>query len=166
MSEIVLWVVALGLKGIVILVLNLLPRPPRHRDRPDTGITDGMGWHPGIAVYFFAVPTGACNHVHCTDVNEIIISVWLVGHPCLAQTLERAPYAALAGRIQVWAQIKPVIERERFAQLIGHALKNAGCQHPLLTDSGMAYCGRRQKGCPGRLAAFYAPPCGSLCPKD
>src|SRR3546814_16587538 len=30
-----------------------------------------------------------------------LITVWLVGHPSLAQTLERAPYAALHSRIQV-----------------------------------------------------------------
>ena len=77
-----------------------------------------------------------------------MISVWLVGHPCLAQTLERAPYAALAGRIQVRVQIKPVIERERFAQLIGHALKNAGCQHTLLSDSGMEVLRQASKGLP------------------
>jgi len=77
-----------------------------------------------------------------------VISVWLVGHPCLAQTLERAPYAALAGRIQVRVQLKPVIERERFAQLIGHALKDAGCQHTLLTDSGMEVLRQASKGLP------------------
>ncbi|WP_186405649.1 ExeA family protein, partial [Candidatus Accumulibacter aalborgensis] len=58
-----------------------------------------------------------------------LITVWFVGHPVLAQTLERAPYAALAGRIQARVQMRPVIERERFAQLIAHALKSAGCSH-------------------------------------
>ena len=64
-----------------------------------------------------------------------LISVWLVGHPALAQILERTPYAALYSRIQVRVQIKPVLERERFVQLIQHALKSAGCQHNLLADS-------------------------------
>ena len=80
-----------------------------------------------------------------------LISVWLVGHPSLAQTLERAPYAALYSRIQVRVQIKPVVERERFALLIGHALKRAGCQHTLLADSGMEVLRQASKGLP-RLA--------------
>ena len=45
-----------------------------------------------------------------------LISVWLVGHPALAQTLDRAPYAALASRIQVRVHLKPVVERERFGR--------------------------------------------------
>src|SRR3546814_923536 len=39
-----------------------------------------------------------------------LITVWLVGHPSLAQTLERAPYAALHSRIQVQVKLKPVVE--------------------------------------------------------
>lgn len=77
-----------------------------------------------------------------------LISVWLVGHPSLAQTLERAPYAALYSRIQVRVQIKPVVERERFALLIQHALKSAGCQHTLLADSGMEILRQASKGLP------------------
>jgi type II secretory pathway predicted ATPase ExeA len=80
-----------------------------------------------------------------------LISVWLVGHPSLAQTLERAPHAALYSRIQVRVQIKPVVERERFALLIQHALKSAGCQHTLLADSGMEVLRQASKGLP-RLA--------------
>jgi type II secretory pathway predicted ATPase ExeA len=77
-----------------------------------------------------------------------MISVWMVGHPALSQTLERAPYAALHSRIQVRVQIKPVVERERFAQLIQHALKSAGCQHTLLADSGMELLRLASKGLP------------------
>ncbi len=66
-----------------------------------------------------------------------LMTVWLVGHPILAQTLERAPYAALASRLQVRVQIKAITERARFAELIGHALKQAGCTHTLLSDSGL-----------------------------
>ena len=77
-----------------------------------------------------------------------LISVWLVGHPALAHTLERAPYAALAGRIQARVQLKPVQERERFAQLIHHALKSAGCTHTLLADSGMEILRQASKGLP------------------
>jgi len=77
-----------------------------------------------------------------------LITVWLVGHPALAQTLERAPYAALYSRIQVRVHIQPIIERERFVLLIGHALKTAGCQHTLLADSGMELLRQASKGLP------------------
>lgn len=77
-----------------------------------------------------------------------LISVWLVGHPSLGQTLERAPYAALHGRIAARIHLKPVAERERFAQLIAHALKTAGCQHTLLADSGMEVLRHASKGLP------------------
>jgi type II secretory pathway predicted ATPase ExeA len=77
-----------------------------------------------------------------------LISVWLVGHPVLAQTLERAAYAALASRIQVRVRLKPVVERDRFAQLIAHALKSAGCQHTLFADSGLEILRQASKGLP------------------
>jgi len=77
-----------------------------------------------------------------------LMTVWLVGHPGLAQTLDRAPYAALAGRIQVRLQLKPVVERDRFAQLIHHALKTAGCRHTLLADSGMELLRLASQGLP------------------
>jgi type II secretory pathway predicted ATPase ExeA len=77
-----------------------------------------------------------------------LMTVWLVGHPVLAQTLQRAPYAALHGRIQVHAQLKPVLERERFCLLIAHALKSAGSQHNLLADTGMEILRQASKGLP------------------
>jgi len=77
-----------------------------------------------------------------------LMTVWLVGHPVLAQTLQRAPYAALHSRIQVHVQLKPVLERERFALLIAHALKSAGSQHNLLADTGMEILRQASKGLP------------------
>lgn len=77
-----------------------------------------------------------------------LITVWLVGHPALAHILERAPYAALHSRIQVRAHLQPIVERERFFLLIGHALKSAGCQHTLLADSGMELLRQASKGLP------------------
>lgn len=77
-----------------------------------------------------------------------LITVWLAGHPALASMLERAPYAALHGRIQVRVHFTPVIERERFAQLIGHALKTAGCTHSLLSDSGIEQLREASRGVP------------------
>lgn len=69
--------------------------------------------------------------------TQSMITIWLVGQPRLDKTLSLAPYEALASRIQVRVRIKPFHERERFAQLIAHALQQAGCQHTLLSDSGM-----------------------------
>ena len=89
-----------------------------------------------------------------------LISVWLVGHPSPAQSLERAPDAALCSRIQVRVQIKPVVERERFALLIEHALKSVGCQHTLLADSGMEVCARRRRGCRARRKISVRPETG------
>jgi len=77
-----------------------------------------------------------------------MMTVWLVGHPCLALTLDRAPYAALSGRIQVRLQLKPIVERERFTQLIHYALKSIGCQQTLLTDSGMELVRQTSQGLP------------------
>lgn len=77
-----------------------------------------------------------------------LMTVWLVGHPVLAQVLERAPYAALHSRIQVHVQLKPVLERERFALLIAHALKGAGSQHNLLADTGLEILRQASKGLP------------------
>ena len=77
-----------------------------------------------------------------------LLSVWLVGHPNLAATLQRAPYAALASRIQVCVQMRPIFERERFAQLVAHGLTSAGCQHTLLADSGMEILRQASKGLP------------------
>ena len=94
-----------------------------------------------------------------------LMTVWLVGHPTLAQTLERAPYAALHSRIQVRVQLKPVIERERFTALICHALKSAGCRTRCSPIPAWKYCGRPPKACPGRPGAFCAPPCVWPCPR-
>jgi type II secretory pathway predicted ATPase ExeA len=50
--------------------------------------------------------------------------------------------------------LKPVLERERFAALVQHALKAAGCQHTLLADSGMELLRQASQGLPrqaGRL---------------
>lgn len=77
-----------------------------------------------------------------------MITVWMVGHPILAQTLERAPYAALHGRISARVHLKPIVERERFTLMIGHALTSAGCTHTLLADSGMEVLRQASKGLP------------------
>ena len=45
-------------------------------------------------------------------------------------------------------QLRPVIERERFAALISHAFKTAGCTHTLIADSGMEILRQASKGLP------------------
>lgn len=77
-----------------------------------------------------------------------LLTVWLAGHPSLASVLERAPYAALYSRIQVRVHLTPVLERERFAQLIGHALNTAGCTHTLLSDAGIEQLREASRGVP------------------
>lgn len=77
-----------------------------------------------------------------------VMTIWLIGHPHLAHTLERAPYTALHSRIQVRIQLRPILERERFAALISHALKSAGCPHTLIADSGMEILRQASKGLP------------------
>ena len=80
--------------------------------------------------------------------SRSMLTVWLAGHPHLAQTLDRVPYAALASRIQVRIRLAPVLERERFTALVLHALKSAGCQHTLLSDSGLELLRQASKGFP------------------
>lgn len=77
-----------------------------------------------------------------------VLTVWLVGHPVLAHTLQRTAYAALASRIHVHVQLKPILERERFAQLIQHGLKVAGCSHTLLADSALELLRQASQGLP------------------
>ena len=66
----------------------------------------------------------------------------------MAVTLERAPYAALASRIQVSLKLKPIAERERFKELIGHAFNEAGAQHTLVSDSGLELLRQASQGLP------------------
>jgi len=77
-----------------------------------------------------------------------LMTVWLVGLPELAFTLDRAPYAALASRIQVKLKLNPVLERERFYALVTHALKEAGSQHNLLADTGLELLRQGSQGRP------------------
>ena len=62
--------------------------------------------------------------------------------------MDRAPYAALASRIQVRLRLKSVIERERFHSLVTHAFKQAGAQHTLLSDSGLELLRQASRGLP------------------
>jgi type II secretory pathway predicted ATPase ExeA len=77
-----------------------------------------------------------------------LMAIWLLGHPRLAHTLQRAPYAALASRIQVRLKLQPVTERERFRLLIDHAFAQAGAQHTLLSESGLELLRQASQGLP------------------
>jgi len=71
--------------------------------------------------------------------------------PELAFTLNRAPYSALASRIQVRLTLDPVLQRDRFHALIQHALKEAGSHHNLLADTAIELLCQASQGRP-RLA--------------
>jgi len=81
------------------------------------------------------------------DSRDLMV-VWLLGHPRVAHTLDRAPYAALAGRIQVRLQLKSIVERERFNLLIEHAFRQAGAQHTLMSDSALELLRQASRGLP------------------
>ncbi|NEV62647.1 ExeA family protein [Thiorhodococcus minor] len=66
-----------------------------------------------------------------------LMSIWLVGHPLLATTLQRAPYEALASRLHGHVQLGAFDEPAAFTALIEHALTHAGVTTRLLSDSGM-----------------------------
>ena len=85
------------------------------------------------------------------DSRDLMV-IWLLGHPRLAHTLQRAPYAALASRIQVSLTLKPIAERERFKHLLEHAFQHAGAQHTLLSDSGLELLRQASQGLPRQAA--------------
>jgi MSHA biogenesis protein MshM len=58
------------------------------------------------------------------------------------------PYAALHSRLRTRLRLEPVRERERFAELIAHAFKGAGCPHTLLADSGLELLRQASQGFP------------------
>lgn len=65
------------------------------------------------------------------------MTIWLLGHPNLAKTLDRALYEPMTSRIQVRAHLDPIDRRECFQALIEHALTQVGCTQRLLSDSGL-----------------------------
>ena len=77
-----------------------------------------------------------------------LMSVWLVGLPSLNYTLDRAPYAALASRIQVRLKLEPIQSHERFKALIDHALSSVGCTQQLISDSGLEQLRQASQGSP------------------
>lgn len=66
-----------------------------------------------------------------------MLTVWFVGHPEFAQTLQRNIHIALSSRIRVRCAFQPIVGREQFIQLIDHAFTAAGSPTRLLSDSGI-----------------------------
>jgi type II secretory pathway predicted ATPase ExeA len=65
------------------------------------------------------------------------VTVWLAGHPELARKIDRQNHAALASRIQARYEIKPIVDREEFKQLLVHGFTQAGCANSILSETGI-----------------------------
>jgi type II secretory pathway predicted ATPase ExeA len=76
------------------------------------------------------------------------MTVWLVGHPELARDIDRPINRALASRIQARIELKPILDRDAFKQLLAHGFTQAGCTHQLLSDSGIELIRMASKGNP------------------
>jgi len=77
-----------------------------------------------------------------------LMTVWFVGHSTLAQSFTRGPLAALASRVHLRMHFAPVMERERFSNMIRHGLQNAGCKQTLMSDSGIELLLQGSQGIP------------------
>lgn len=77
-----------------------------------------------------------------------MMTVWLVGLPQLAYTIDRAPNTALASRIHVRVQLTAMQDHESFRGLIAHAFKEVGCNQTLLSDSGLDLLRQASQGKP------------------
>jgi len=78
------------------------------------------------------------------------MTVWLVGHPELAREIGRPTNAALASRIQARYELRPIIDREAFTQLLVHGFTEAGCTHHLLSESAIELIRMSSQGNPRR----------------
>lgn len=76
------------------------------------------------------------------------MTVWLVGHPELARDIDRPINRSLASRIQARIELKPILDRDAFKQLLTHGFTQAGCTHQLLSDSGIELIRMASKGNP------------------
>jgi MSHA biogenesis protein MshM len=84
--------------------------------------------------------------------SKDLMTVWFLGHSQLETLLNRVPYAALNSRIQVKEKMDPIIEQERFTQLIDEGFKEAGVTQRLLSDPGIELIRMASKGKP-RIAS-------------
>jgi len=80
--------------------------------------------------------------------SKDMMTVWFVGQPGLLYTLDRAPNAALASRIQVRVNLKPIREHAPFRAMVEHAFQAVGCHQTLLSDSGLELLRQASQGKP------------------
>lgn len=78
------------------------------------------------------------------------MTLWLVGHVELIRELNKPCYAALASRIQVRCELKPVLDRDAFKALIQHGFTQAGATVQLLSDSAIELIRMASQGNPRR----------------
>lgn len=79
------------------------------------------------------------------------MTVWLVGHPELARTIDRGMNAALASRIQARCTFQAINDREAFRQLLLHGLEQAGCTQTILSDPAIEILRMASKGNPRQV---------------
>jgi len=80
--------------------------------------------------------------------SKDLMTVWFLGHSQLETTLSRAPYAALASRIQIREKLEPVFEQKRFSKLLKQAFEDAGTTQSLLSEPGIELVRMASKGKP------------------
>ena len=85
---------------------------------------------------------------NCVFDSKDYITIWLVGHTSLAKFIDRPSNIALASRIQVRYELKPITDSEPFKKLLLHAFEHAGCAHTLLPDSAIELIRLASKGNP------------------
>ncbi len=83
--------------------------------------------------------------------SKSLITTWFVGHPTLASSLNRAPYAHFSSRIQVRVRLEPINDRKRCADLIQNIIQSAGCTKTLLSESGVELMRLASKGNPRKI---------------
>ncbi len=81
------------------------------------------------------------------DAREVM-TVWFVGLPSTAYTIDRAPNLGLASRIHVRLQLLPIQKHEDFDALVKHAFAEVGCTQTLLSDSGLELLRQASQGKP------------------
>lgn len=79
------------------------------------------------------------------------ITVWLVGHPELARTIDRPMHAALASRIQARCTLTPIIDRDAFKSFLLHGLEQAGCTNTIFSDTAVEILRMASKGNPRQV---------------
>jgi type II secretory pathway predicted ATPase ExeA len=65
------------------------------------------------------------------------MTVWLVGHPELVREIDKPMNYALASRLQVRFELKPILDRDEFKKFMTHGFETVGASVQLLSDSGI-----------------------------